>query len=136
MGAFVEIDHTALDELLRGRSGPVVADLARRTRNVEGEAKRLAPVDTGRLRSDIWSEVGVVDGAPTGRVGSSVNYALHVHEGTGLWGPTGQRITPRSAKVLRWTRGRGAGQAVHFARSVAGSPPKRYLRNALAAASR
>lgn len=135
MGAYVVMDEAALRELLYGPTGPIMADLGRRGRNVESEAKRLAPVDKGRLRADIWSEVGIVDGAPTARIGSSVDYALEVHEGTGIYGPTGRRITPKSAKALRW-QGRGAGGAVRFARSVAGSPPRRYLRNALPAAAR
>ncbi len=49
---------------------------------VEGDAKRLAPVDTGRLRSSI---AGIVETAPesiTGIIGTDVEYAHYLEFGT------------------------------------------------------
>ena len=45
---------------------------------VEGDAKRICPVDTGRLRSSITHEVDLF----SGKVGSNVEYAAYVELGT------------------------------------------------------
>jgi len=45
---------------------------------VERDAKKLCPVDTGRLRSSITHEIEGL----TGRVGTNVEYARHVELGT------------------------------------------------------
>ena len=50
---------------------------------VEGDAKILVPVDTGRLRSSITHEVEKT----VGRVGTNVEYAKHVEFGTVKMGP-------------------------------------------------
>lgn len=47
--------------------------------------------------------------------------------GTGIFGPTGQYITPTRAKVLRWVCTDGT---VHFARRVRGFPAWPNLREA------
>lgn len=53
---------------------------------VEGAAKDLAPVDTGRLRSSIRGKVEERPEGVIGRVGTNVNYAPFVEYGTGLIG--------------------------------------------------
>ena len=118
---------------MRGPNGAVAKDMLRRGRNVANMAKRLAPVDTGRLRADI--SVGLVDGSatPVVRVGNSVDYALAVHEGTGIYGPSGRPIRPRRAKVLRF---KAKGGKVVYARQVRGTRGRPYLRNALSAAAK
>jgi HK97 gp10 family phage protein len=45
---------------------------------VEGESKKLTPVDTGRLRSSIYTTVKKLSAI----VQPKTNYALAVHEGT------------------------------------------------------
>jgi HK97 gp10 family phage protein len=51
---------------------------------VEAEAKKLAPVDTGRLRASITHDVREnVLGEIHGRVGTNVDYAIHVEFGSG-----------------------------------------------------
>lgn len=52
---------------------------------------------------------------------SNVKHAFFQELGTGLWGPSGQRIRPVRAKFLRWI---GPGGKAIFARSVKGVPPK------------
>lgn len=59
---------------------------------------------------------------------SDVPYAAFQEEGTGIYGPSGQVIRPRRAKVLAW---RSGGKMV-FAAWVRGSPAKHVLRDALA----
>ena len=50
---------------------------------VEADAKRNAPVDTGRLRASITNEVRKIAGAVLeGRVGTNVDYARFVELGT------------------------------------------------------
>ena len=49
---------------------------------VEGEAKSLCPVDTGRLRASITSRVETEDSKIVGIVGTSVEYARDVEFGT------------------------------------------------------
>jgi len=49
---------------------------------VEREAKILAPVDTGRLRSSINTSYGIGTLGIGARVATDVEYAIYVHEGT------------------------------------------------------
>ena len=50
---------------------------------LESEAKKLAPVDTGRLRSSIGSEVQRAAGSEiVGKVGSNLEYASYQEYGT------------------------------------------------------
>jgi hypothetical protein len=53
-------------------------------------------------------------------VGTSVkNYPRWLQEGTGVFGPTGQRIFPKNKKALAWEG--------HVVRSIKGSPARRFL---------
>jgi len=45
---------------------------------VERESKKNAPVDTGRMRASIGTDIGNLQA----RIGPNVNYATYVHEGT------------------------------------------------------
>lgn len=45
-------------------------------------AKRMCPVDTGRLRDSITWELGLMMGLPTARIGTNVEYAPYVELGT------------------------------------------------------
>jgi len=49
---------------------------------VEREAKMLAPVDTGRLRSSINTSYGIGPLGIGAKVATDVEYAIYVHEGT------------------------------------------------------
>jgi HK97 gp10 family phage protein len=80
--ARVVIDQAGMNALLRDVSGPVAADLLRRVIQVEATAKRLCPVDTGRLRSSITHELGVDSRGLVGTVGTNVTYAPYVEFGT------------------------------------------------------
>lgn len=52
---------------------------------VEAEAKKECPVDDGQLRQSITHEI---DGL-TGAVGTNVEYAPYVHQGTGIYAVNG-----------------------------------------------
>jgi hypothetical protein len=61
-----------------------------------------------------------------------VKYAIWLHEGTGIYGPSGRPITPKSGKFLVW-KDADTGQTI-FAKKVRGIRPRPFLRNALDAA--
>lgn len=128
----VRIEQAAMDRLLRSPSGGVARDLLRRGRNVESEAKRLCPVNSGRLRSSITADLRLDGGLPTMRVGTNVAYARYVHDGTGIYGPRRTPIRPVRASILRFeVRGE-----IVWARQTRGSPPRPFLAQALGAARR
>jgi hypothetical protein len=88
----------------------------------------------------------VAGDSPIGRVGTNVDYALYVHEGTGVEVGKGY-IVPVRARVLRWpaknNTGKGprrykAGATANYvyAKRSRGVMPRPFLRNALSAADR
>ena len=67
------------------------------TIKVEGTAKKECPVDLGILRTSISSSAGFEnDGTEiVGRIGSTLEYAPYVHQGTGIHAKDGNgRKTP------------------------------------------
>jgi len=69
---------------------------------IEAVAIDKTPMVTGNLVSTIYSEV---DRAKSiGIVGAASEYAVYVHEGTGIQGPNGRpfEIRPRVKKGLMW----------------------------------
>lgn len=96
-----QINTRAYERGLRrvfGRMSDDVARAVERTRiDVQNEARRRAPVDTGRLRSSIVSRA---EGGGRGLgyvVGSNVNYAAAVEFGTAP-----HVIKPRYKQALYW----------------------------------
>ena len=78
----VRFDQAALGQLLEGPNGPVAKDLTRKALRVQAAAKRLCPVDTGRLRASIawrmerdWRGLCAI-------VGTNVSYAAPIEFGT------------------------------------------------------
>lgn len=133
--SFHRLNQNEIDRILQSRNGPVARDLIRRGIKVESAAKRrisASPkrVNTGRLRSSITHQLGHNGLTLVMRVGTNVFYARWVHDGTGIYGPRGTRIVPKTAKVLRWTTKSG----VFYARSVKGMQPNKFLKDALSAA--
>jgi hypothetical protein len=128
------VDHAAIRRITHGQDGEVAGDMGRRGRNIESDAKRRCPVLDGRLRASITSEVEVSVVGVTVRVGSNAAHALWVHEGTGIYGPTGRPITPVRSRYLSW-QPRGGGRRV-FVKSTRGMRGRPYLRDALGAGAR
>lgn len=78
-------------------------DLRIRANRVLNAAARLTPVDTGRLRASLSVTFNKgPGGVPMARIGSNLLYAIYVHGGTGLYGPKGSYIYPRTKKFMRW----------------------------------
>ena len=75
-------DPSGMRDLLDSTAGPVAKELVRRTVRIEAGAKRLTPVDTGRLRSSITRSLERDTTGLVGVVGTDVEYAPHVFLGT------------------------------------------------------
>lgn len=78
----VIIDRLAMERMLVHRGGVVDVELARIAVDVETEAKRLAPVDTGNLRASINHVSGTDAHGPVAFVGTDVPYAIYQELGT------------------------------------------------------
>lgn len=79
---------------------------------VETQAKKDCPVDNGILRASITSETEVSETEIVGRIGSNLEYAPYVHNGTGIYARDGNgRKTPWLWKGTgkyagwHWTKG-------------------------------
>lgn len=78
----VVLDERGLDQLFAGSDSAVGKFVAKKVVQVNRGAKRLAPVDTGRLRSSITYEIGQEGTVIVGRVGTNVHYAPYLELGT------------------------------------------------------
>lgn len=85
------------DSELQAALGRLISEMPQKTQNcmqnaclaVEAQAKENCPAATGELRRSIQSEV---EGGGTmihGRVGTNTDYAIYVHEGTGIYSSSG-----------------------------------------------
>ena len=83
--ATIIFDDGELADLLQGPDGPVYKMILKTVIRIEGVAKSLCPVDTGRLRSSIQHQIALDAGEITGRVGTNVEYAPYVEFGTRKW---------------------------------------------------
>lgn len=112
-----------------------------RTQAIENLAKIRCPVREGRLRSSIGRRVEVRGNSIVGSVGSPLDYAKYVHDGTGLYGPRRAWIYPTRAQVLVFTvRGpvgplqqgkKTSDSGLVYARRVRGMPGSPFLTSAL-----
>lgn len=93
MGNRVKVEIDGLDEVLkhfesmRGVTTDVTDAVNQSTLAVEAQAKALAPVDTGNLRSSVHAVPATVgEYAIIGRVAAATEYAAYVEFGTGQRG--------------------------------------------------
>jgi hypothetical protein len=131
----VRLNQRAIQDQLTGQNGAIARDLLRRGQRVQNKARRLAPVDRGRLRGSITTEVRGSGRGLEVRVGSNLDYAVYVHEGTGIYAGRGY-IYPRRGRYLRWRArgGGGGGREYVYARRVRGVRGRPFLKDALDAA--
>jgi len=147
MPSSFKIDNQQLAVLLAGPSGPVWGLMARTGNQIQNAAKDLCPVDRGRLRQSIRYEVRREGNNPTVVVGTNVQYAIYIHEGTGIHGPRKTPIRPVNKKFLAWKMRNTSGSKSRyvrkrgknnkgkiqyvFAKEVQGIRPRPFLLNAL-----
>lgn len=130
MATRLVFDDDAIKVLLTSPQGPVAKDLLRRGYRVESRAKQLCPVDQGQLRASISTQLEVERGSLQVVVGSSLKYAIFVHEGTRPhWPPKGA--------LAGWARRHGMASEFPVRRAIArrGTRPRPFLRDALSAAT-
>lgn len=103
---------------------PMMDGMRKATLLVMNDAKRLAPADTGRLRSSITPEIRAQGDQVIGVVGTNVLYAPYQETGTKPFWP------PVSA-LSTWARRHGISAFV-VARAIArkGIKAKRYMQRA------
>lgn len=126
----IEVNNRFMARLLRSPAGPVAKNMLTRGRRVRDAARRNVNSRTGTLARSI--EVSLVTrGEGTGaQVGTSLFYARYVHDGTGIYGPTGRPIRPQRGKVMVFQGNTGT----VFARTVKGQRGTHFLERALRAA--
>lgn len=75
-------DPEAMKVLLASEDGPIAKNILKKCVMIERRAKELCPVDTGRLRNSISSELRTENDNLVGIVGTDVEYAPFVEFGT------------------------------------------------------
>jgi hypothetical protein len=125
------LDHVALFELLRSPTGAVARDAKKRGDRVQELARLLAPKRTGRLAASIRVRLVPRLSGVAVEVGSSLDYALYQHEGTGIYGPRHRPIRPTGRLGVLVFEHHGVRV---YARQVSGARPTKFLEHALIAA--
>jgi hypothetical protein len=136
------LDTSALAAILTGPDSGTFRELRRRGNRVLSSAVRRCPVDEGRLRGSLTLEMRqTTGGVPVARIGSNLEYAIYVHEGTGIHAGKGY-IYPKAGKFLVWPVKNNSGQGRRrykggktakyaFAKRVQGVKGRPFLRDAL-----
>ena len=89
---------------------------------IENEAKELCPVDDGTLKASINHKIAIKDTKLTGIIGSNLEYAPYVHEGTGIYA-----INGKGRKEVPWTFVDTKGKTW----VTKGQKPKQFLKEAI-----
>ena len=79
----------ALKDLQKNMPDEVAECMSKACAAVEAEAKARCPVDSGELRRSITFDVKQDSDETKGIVGTTIDYAPYVHEGTGLYAKAG-----------------------------------------------
>lgn len=126
----IEVHNTFMQRLLRSPAGPVVKNMLSRGRRVRDAARRNVNSRTGALASSIEVSITTSGGVTGAQIGTNLFYAKYVHDGTGIYGPSGQPIRPRSKKALEFQGSNGT----VFSRYSVGQRGTKFLERALRAA--
>lgn len=121
----IEVQRKMEQMVAELHGAPMLNAMRDATLLVQRDARKLCPVDTGRLRSSIVPEVRQQTGVVIGVVGSNVTYAAAMEFGTRPHWPPLDALEP-------WARRHGM-SAFLVARAIArrGIKGRRYLRGAL-----
>lgn len=137
--SFHKLNNAEIARILHSPAGPTARNLLKRGVRVQSRARRnlgggtgSGPrrIDNGLLRASIATQLGTRHGELAVRIGTGVYYARWVHDGTGIYGPRGRKITPRTAThlVFRWKK---MGNKLMIVKSVKGMPANPFLKAAL-----
>jgi hypothetical protein len=130
----VTLHQGALDRLLRRPGGPVYDNVVAGTLNKTAAiATATAPTDTGFLKNNRSIEIDAGPGSLKGSLVYHAHYAKFVLKGTGLFGPRGDLIRPRTATYMVFI-GRDGSRV--YAKTTKGQRKQPFLQNAFRAASR
>lgn len=85
--AKIRVNPIIAAKVRRQLDDPLARDMLRRGLRVETAAKRRIShsprrIDTGRLRASINTQIFRRNGLPGARIGTNVEYAIFVHNGT------------------------------------------------------
>lgn len=104
--------ESALTQLAAALPGKISEAVTAAAQAIEAEAKERCPVDSGILRRSITTDVSAVGGNVTAIVGTNIEYAPYIHQGTGIYAleGNGRKNVPwayKDAKTgdLIWTKG-------------------------------
>ena len=101
----IVVNANALRALLADPNGQVARAIFQKAKAIELMAKTIAPRGpTGNLIQSIEATVQIENGVPVGTIAANKEYAIYVHEGTGIEGPNKELIRPKNASVLRWPK--------------------------------
>ena len=118
-------DNDDFVQSIRDATAKIALDMEKKVSQaclvVEGEARQLCTVDQGHLRASITSETEITASEIIGRIGSNLEYAPYVHNGTGIYAVNGDgRKTPWVYEVKA-----GKYKVMHF--TTVGQRPKPFL---------
>ena len=107
--AFARSVDSAMDQMIQDMR----EKMDRACLAVESEARKNCPVDQGPLKASITSETEITEEEVIGRVGSNLEYAPYVHNGTGIYAkdgngrktPWGYTVKAGKYKGFHWTHG-------------------------------
>lgn len=122
----VLVDSSALRDAVRQRAAER-ADDALQAMLLDME--RNAPRDSGAMVNDITIDEADTDTRIVRRVRAPREYSSYQDEGTGIYGPRGQRIEPVRAKALSFVTKDGTRVTV---KSVAGTPRTGWFSDVMA----
>lgn len=109
MSLALEYKIEGLQELLadaraigaQGADKLIMAALRNSASRTQSEQRKRAPHRTGTLQRSILVDIDY----PSAEISVQEKYGIWIEEGTGIYGPTGQPIRPRSKKALAFKIG-------------------------------
>ena len=126
----IDLNHRQINRILRSPNGMTARNMLRRAHRVQRHARRNVNSRTGQLARSIEVRRAYFAGAPGAEVYTGLYYAIMVHDGTGIYGPTGRPIRAQRGRYLVFEVG---GRTI-FARQVRGQRANPFLRDALRSA--
>lgn len=109
----------------QGAMGKIVKRAIQLSRiELKGNLQRNSPVDEGKMQGG-WFMASVP--SPGGKVYSSAKYTSYVNDGTGIYGPKGKKIVPKTKKALKFVY---KGNEV-VVKSVKGIKPRRFVEKSI-----